>query len=88
MAVLDDLVITTLAAACNIERAQLSPETGLDEIGLDSMSLVALVAQLEALYGCQFESEQVLGLFEARRIRDVVLLVGRVVGMGCLVEPA
>jgi acyl carrier protein len=58
----------------------LTLDTGLDEMGVDSMSLMATIAQIEAVYDCQFVSDQVIGLFQAERVRDVVLLVIGMVG--------
>jgi acyl carrier protein len=77
---LDEFVLETLAMACNAERSLLTLETGLDEIGLDSLSLTAVVAQIEAVYGCRFESEDVVELFQAAAVRDVVLMIRRMIG--------
>jgi acyl carrier protein len=74
---LQEFIMTTLAAAANIERCALSEETSMLELGIDSLTLAGLVAQVEMRYGCEVPLEQVYELFDAPLVRDVVTVVGR-----------
>jgi acyl carrier protein len=70
-----EFVLSTLSTAFNFERSELSLNTQLLDIGIDSMSMTALVAHIEAEYGCEFSADQILELF---RVTDIQGLIAKV----------
>jgi acyl carrier protein len=74
---LKEFLMTTLAAAANVERRTISEETSMLDLGIDSLTLASLVAQVEMRYGCEVPLERVYELFDAPLVRDVVAIVSR-----------
>jgi acyl carrier protein len=68
----EEFVLQALCMACSIDRSRLTPETELQTTGLDSLSLTAIVARLEANYTCEFSSTQIMDLFQASVVGDLV----------------
>ena len=71
----EDLVVATIAAVCNLEKAAVTLDTDMLEAGLDSLHIMVLVGQVESTYGCEVTPEQMVGFFDAPCVRDVVRLV-------------
>ena len=69
---LTSLVVGALCAACNVDPASVDSNTSLIEMGMDSLSLTAVVTQVEAAYGCELSAEQILELFQAESIQDLL----------------
>ncbi len=67
-----EFVLSTLSTAFNLERDELSLKTQLLDLGIDSMNMTALVAHIEAEYACEFSAEQMLELFRATNIQELV----------------
>jgi acyl carrier protein len=67
---LDELVMSMIATACNLDREQITASAALDEVGLDSLITSALMARLEAAYDCEFSPDQVVQLLEARTVEE------------------
>lgn len=74
----EEFVVAAVAAACNLEKAVVTLDTDVLEVGLDSLHLLTLVGQVESTYGCTVTPEQVVGFFDAPCVRDVVRLVERI----------
>jgi acyl carrier protein len=75
---LNEFVLSAVAIACNIDESVLTLDTYLDEVGLDSLSLMAIIARIEASYGCRFEPQDAIAVFQAERMHDVAAIVQRV----------
>lgn len=69
------MVTEAIANACNFDPKEITGQTSLLELGLDSLSLTALVAQIEAVYECVLTPDEVLELFGAMRVSDVIAFV-------------
>lgn len=74
---LQEFVLSTLASVCNVQRHALSEETSLFDLGLDSVTLAGVVAQVEMHYACDIPIDQVYELFDAPLVRDVVSILSR-----------
>jgi acyl carrier protein len=72
-----EFVMTALAAAANVDRRTISEETSMLDLGIDSLTLAGLVAQVEMRYGCEVPLDQVYELFDAPLVRDVVTVLSQ-----------
>lgn len=70
------LVTSRVAAMCRRDPASLQPETTLQELGLDSLGLTLIAAEIEDVLSCLLSQEQLLRLFRATSLRDVVAIAG------------
>jgi acyl carrier protein len=76
---LAELVASAISSACNIERSAIAPETPLYNLGVDSVSMMAVVAQVQMRYEVELTSDQIMELFDASRVEDAVSLLGQVI---------
>jgi acyl carrier protein len=65
-------LMTRIATTCSIEPETLSLDTQIDEIGLDSFSLVNILTSIEAETGLEFRDEDIMTFLESRSIGDYV----------------
>jgi len=79
---IEEFVCSTLALACNQDRATIHPQTSLFELNLDSLSLVSVLAQVEAVFTVQLTPDEMLRLIGASRIADLVNDLERIVARG------
>ncbi len=71
---LQELVVNLLATACSVQVARVTPETTLEELGIDSLGLTTLAAHLGALYGHDWGQDQLVRLFSADSVGDIIEL--------------
>lgn len=76
----EEVVIRTISRICKRQPSEVTPQTTLQSLGIDSLAVPAVVARLEALFECEFEHEQTLDFLEAVTVEDVAALVRRRVG--------
>jgi acyl carrier protein len=69
---LDELVSDAIAASCNCERAQITPDTDTYSLGLDSLALTSVAAVVSAAFDQDASEEQLIRLYEAQRVADIV----------------
>lgn len=67
-----DTMIKLVARVCDVPPQDLSPDTLLDEVGVDSLSLSQIMAEMEAAFAIELWDEDIAGLAEARSIGDFV----------------
>jgi acyl carrier protein len=67
----DEFLMGTIAAICRLDRADVSPETSLADIDLDSLNATALVVHVEAEYGCDVSPDEFVELLQAVRVGDL-----------------
>jgi acyl carrier protein len=77
---IDDFVFGTIAGACNCDRNDITLDTDVADLGMDSLSLTTVAAHVEASYGCQFTDDQAQALLQRTRVRDIVEIVREAVG--------
>lgn len=75
---IDQFVIQTVAAICEMEESQVTLDASLSELALDSLRITALAAHIQATHHCEVNAEDLLQLLEAPRVADVVTIVHRV----------
>jgi acyl carrier protein len=51
----------------------------MQDLGVDSVNMTSIVAQLQATYGFHMESDELIELFNAPRIADFVALVRKAI---------
>ena len=63
-------VRSAIASTCQLDVAEVRTELGIDDLGLDSMGLTAVIARLEAAYQREFNADQVVSLLEAATVGE------------------
>lgn len=76
------LLCETIARACNLEPAAVTLRTHVLDTGMDSLTLVSVLAQVEAVYELELASEDTLGLLEAATVAELVERLEGLVGAG------
>ena len=74
-------VLGAIADACNLSAAEITVDMNIQDLGLDSWAITAIVAQLEAAYGIEVSTDQLIDLMQAEFVRDFVALVERMTGV-------
>jgi len=69
---------SALALACGKGEDEVTLDTPLIELDIDSLVFVSVISQLEAIYGFELQAEDFLELYTAR---DVGALVGMAVAL-------
>jgi acyl carrier protein len=72
---LDQFLISAIASTCSFERSQITLETSLSDLLMDSLSIASVLSQVEARHGLEMSEHDVLAFFQAETVRDVVTLV-------------
>jgi len=60
-----------IARACHVDPADVTGESRVAELGLDSLSLVSVLTQIEAEHGFELASDETLALLEAADVRTL-----------------
>ena len=81
VAEIDDAVLTAVAEACERDRSGISSQTSLLQLGLDSLALTVVVAQLQVRYRFEAQPDELADLFGARAVADIAALVKRKLGL-------
>jgi acyl carrier protein len=74
---IDQFVIKTIAAICQMEDSQITLVAPLSEFALNSLDITVLAVHIQATYDCIVTAEDMIGLLEAPRVADVVAIVRR-----------
>ncbi|HEX5421711.1 MAG TPA: acyl carrier protein [Gammaproteobacteria bacterium] len=72
---IESFVLRVLAAACRAHPAALDPQTSMAELGMDSLTLVAVLSQVEAAYGLEFTTDDTLALMGAGDVGELVAAI-------------
>jgi acyl carrier protein len=65
-------VRSSIARTCNVDESTLQAGCRLGDIGLDSLSLVSIVSEIESTYGRTFTMSETLDLMNAATVGDLV----------------
>ncbi len=76
---LDGFVCSAIASACNVEPTEVTSSTNLLDVGMDSLNLVSIIAQIQIHFGVEFSSDQVVALFDASMVADLVILLRQLI---------
>lgn len=77
----DDFILTAVADACNVEPSRVHSATTLAEIGFDSLSAASLAFQVESRFGVELGQENVVQLYEASSVGDVIGLINGILAV-------
>jgi acyl carrier protein len=69
---IDEFVCSTMAVACRREPGDVTLETQLFDLDMDSLTLVAVLTQVEAVYDIQLTPADMLKFIEAARVGEIV----------------
>ncbi len=72
---LDEIILSTLANACNVDRSALTPQTPLADVGFDSLGAAAFASEMESSHGICLEPEDLAKLYVAVTPADVIAAV-------------
>jgi len=76
---IEKFVLASIANICNLDPACVASSSDVRQTGLDSMTLVAVIGLIEAQYGCAVDTEDMLQLFEANSVGDIVVFIQKIV---------
>jgi acyl carrier protein len=76
----DNAVISMIADTCQIDPRDIAPDGDLHYLGIDSMSLTAVISRLEMAYRCEFGAEQIVQLLQTQTVRQFTDRLGALVG--------
>lgn len=74
---LQEFVCSTVAQACSVDRDRIDARTNLLDLGIDSLTLVSVFAQIEAVYDVELTPDEILSMLEAPTIADLVVCMER-----------
>lgn len=72
---LEEIVLSVLANACNVERSDLDLGTTLADLGFDSLGAAAFASEMDATYAMPMEPEDLAKLYLAVTPSDVIAVV-------------
>ncbi len=67
-----EFVYSSLAQACRCARGQISPDTQMLDLDVDSLTLLSVLAQVEAAYGVELTPDDTVTIIGAASVSDVV----------------
>lgn len=67
-------IIELIKQNCALEENNVTPETKLKEISLDSLSFISLIVNLEQEFGIEFDDEE-LNIYEWETVQEIINLV-------------
>jgi acyl carrier protein len=79
---LRELILSTIANICRLDRETISLDSNVAQINLDSLSLLSVVTRIELAYGVEFLTEDTMDVFMATTVNDIVITVERMVESG------
>jgi acyl carrier protein len=74
---IEEAIIDAIAAACPAASATITRSTRLLDLGMDSLTLVTVLSQIEILYGVAFETDEVVELLGAEDVSELIATVAR-----------
>jgi acyl carrier protein len=73
----EEVVVAAIAAACRLAPATVTRATRLLELGMDSLTLVTVLSQIEAALETRFDADDVVDLLRAQHVAELVAAVRR-----------
>jgi acyl carrier protein len=71
----EEAVVAAIAAACRLAPATVTRASVLLELGMDSLTLVAVLSQIEAALETRFDADDVASILRARYVAELVAAV-------------
>lgn len=76
---LRNFVCSTIALACNRDPLTVVPETTMWELNIDSLTFVAVLTQVQAVYEFELGPDTFLILFQADSVAELVESLGQII---------
>ncbi len=64
-------VLEAVAATCRIAVGRLDASVCIDDLGLDSMALTAVITRLEIRYELSLQADEIVRLLQSKRIAEL-----------------
>lgn len=74
---LDDLVLELLACVCRADRAVVTLQTPLHALRVDSLTLVSVLSQVEAIRDITLTDSDIAAAFGAADAGELIAVIGR-----------
>jgi acyl carrier protein len=71
-------IVEYLFAHCGVEPDQITDESTLDDLGLDSLGVLALADIVHSKYGVSLDDERIAGVRTFSDIKDLIALRAKV----------
>ena len=69
---LETLVREVVAQSCYLPASELRTDLKLAELGLDSLAVTSIVAELEAVCSCSVTPDEINTLFQAEDVKELI----------------
>jgi acyl carrier protein len=73
-------VVDAIAAICRLDQGQVHRDLSLDDLGLGSLGLVAVVTRLEAVYQIEFVPDEIITLLRTKDVGEFIAAVRELMG--------
>lgn len=70
-------VVSAIAVACRAERERIQLDTALLDLQIDSLTLAAVLTQVEAVYAVELSTTDMLDLLSAATVGDLIAGIER-----------
>lgn len=74
----ENVVKDAIAATCQIDIAEVREDIALDDLGLGSMGLVAVITRLETECEIEFTPDQVIALLQSGAVGEFTSRIGEI----------
>jgi acyl carrier protein len=85
---LQELVLDTLCDACNADRTTVDLHTDVADIGFDSLTVTALLAQVQAFYNVEIAGPHIVGLHDSILVSDLVTKLSKAIAESADTSPS
>jgi acyl carrier protein len=86
-ATVETQIVAAIAATCQIDPGEVRAELSVDDLGLGSMGLVAVISRLEAAFQLELASEEVISLLQTNLIGEFTSRASELVASKVASEP-
>jgi acyl carrier protein len=69
---LEEMIVRAIADTCYLQPHEVAPDLALAQLGLDSLGMTSVVAEIEALYARELNADQLITLFSADTVGDFI----------------
>jgi acyl carrier protein len=76
---IEDAVRSAIASTCQLDLEAVGTEQIIDDLGLDSMRILAVIGLLEAAYERDFGPDQIISLLQAATVGELAVALGKIV---------
>jgi acyl carrier protein len=67
-----EFILATIAKACNLERAVVTCQTSMQDLGMDSLSFFSIINHIGMVYGIDLVPDEITDLFRAASVGELV----------------